>query len=243
MTKNKGVSLIEILVALFILALIVGPFTGMFLQSTRIRNIASNQLKTIYTVRNEMEILMSKDAEGAYNSAGVKNVDDLYIRTSVVPYSAKTGTQCFYLTAKSLGKQGDAITVLAPDGYRSFLLEGDDGSYTVDINIDGWSYTIKVGSRSISGQFRASDKSHIQINLIDKQSSNHLDFNVVGNADVVVYPGSCTCWNLICDSEYTVINQCFYRDYSILKVKIEAFEDASLYPLIYEIENIIRTRN
>ncbi len=66
MKNNKGISLIEIIVSILILALIVGPFTGIFIQSRMVRKTMSRQLKAIYAVRNEMEMLMSMNSGEVY---------------------------------------------------------------------------------------------------------------------------------------------------------------------------------
>lgn len=100
MKYNKGISLIEILVSILILALIVGPFTGLFIQSNLVRKTMSKQLRVIYAVRNEMEILMSLNSGEVYDSEGVKRVDDLLIRTEIYTYDPETGSDCFYIMPK-----------------------------------------------------------------------------------------------------------------------------------------------
>lgn len=96
MKNNKGISLIEIIVSILILALIVGPFTGIFIQSRMVRKTMSRQLKAIYAVRNEMEMLMSMNSGEVYGSKGEKSVDDIFIRTQVHPYDAEIGkVYCF----------------------------------------------------------------------------------------------------------------------------------------------------
>lgn len=243
MIKNNGITLIEILVSLLVLAIIIGPFTGMFVQSSRINNTVKEQLNITYIVRNEMEILMSKDAPQIYMSNGIKNEDDIFIRTTVKPYTPNTGTRSFNIIVKSLAGIGDEIMIYTPSEYRPFLLDGDNESCFIDINIDAWSFNIAVDNLSISEEFSSPGRTSLEINLIAKESLNHLNFNVDGDIEIKVYPGNDDNWNLTFDKAYTIMDKCFYKDYLIFWVKIEAFKDQDLYKPIFEIENIIRAPN
>jgi len=243
MKYNKGISLIEILVSILILALIVGPFTGLFIQSNLVRKTMSKQIRVIYAVRNEMEILMSLNSGEVYDSEGVKRVDDLLIRTEIYTYDPETGSDCFYIMPKGNLGSGDEIMVLTPDGYRKILADLSEDPCVVDITISEGSYQIRIGADSISGHCRLAEKPAIQINLADKMSDISYDFNIDGDADITVYPGNHDNWNLLYDEEYRVVDRCFYRDYCIFRARIEAFDDPSLSKSIFGIENIFTVAN
>ncbi len=243
MSKNKGVSLVEVLVSIFILAIIIGPFTGMFLQSTKVREFTSKQLKVIYSVRNEMETLMSKNSLAAYDHCGIKKINDFFIRTSIKPYSVKTGSNCFYIIVKNIGNLRDEILIFTPNEYQSVLLAHDSNTFKIEIDIKNTYYNLNFGNRIITGSLDSSHKSDIYINLIEKQSSNNIIFHITGNAYITIYPGNNKNWTLFSDNEYTIFDKCFYRDYSIFSAKIEAFEDINLEHSIFEIQNIIRLKN
>lgn len=243
MNRNKGLTLIEILVAIFIIALIVGPFTGMFLHSTRVRSILSNQLKTIYAVRNEMEKLMVQDSIEIFNSIGIKEIEGIYLRTSVSPYYPDFGTRCFYIMAKNIEPSRDQLIIFTPDGYKTFLFSGDMESYNIELNIEDELYQLNVADHLIAGSIGSTGKACVQINLIDKESSNHMRFFMTGDVETTIYPGNSVNWDIISNNGYNVVDKCFYRDYSMFKVKIEAFKDASLSHSVFKIENIIRASN
>lgn len=243
MKDDKGVSLIEVLVSMFLLALIVGPFVGMFIQSSKVNKVTDRQLKAIFAVRNEMEILMSLGAQEVYSSAGVKNKDDLFIRTTVKPYSPEIGNHYFCIIVKSLDRIRDEIRVYTPDGSQVFLLEGHGSPYTIDVDIDTTSFNMEVDGQSMSGSYCPSSKTGLEINLLSKESPNYLDFIIKGDAEIRVYSGHDDAWNLTYNGPYTLIDRCFYRDYSLLAVKIEAFDDSALHRTIFKIENIIKTPN
>ncbi|NLI60866.1 MAG: hypothetical protein GX375_05490 [Clostridiales bacterium] len=243
MNKNKGISLIEILVAIFLVALIVGPFTGMFLQSTRARKSMSRQFQAIYLSRNELEILMSKNCLEAYRSRGVKEVDDFFIRTSIAPYSVKSDMQCFYIISNNINDSQDELRVFSPDGFRNFLLEANMDDYTMYIDIQQTSFNISLGEQTMSGLLMPSEKCDVYINLIHGQLDNNITFNITGDINITIYPGANNNWDIISDKECTVTDKCFYRDYIISKVRIEAFDNTSLGQPIFQIENIIRLKN
>lgn len=243
MKRNSGVSLIEILVSLLIIALIVGPFTGMFIQSTRVRSVVSKQLRAIYLVRNEMEKLMAKNAIEAYNSNGDSHIDGFYVRTSVVPYSIENDTQCFNIIVKTLDGSENEVIVFTPNGYRALKLHDDGQAHSIEMYIDGSFYEINIANQRISGNFKSSSKPSILINLIDKNLENSLDFSITGDAEIKVYPGSDETWSIANNGGYSVVDRCYYRDYSIFRVEIEAFDDISLNKSFFKIINIIRVPN
>ena len=81
------------------------------------------------------------------------------------------------------------------------------------------------------------------INLIHGQLDNNITFNITGDINITIYPGANNNWDIISDKECTVTDKCFYRDYIISKVRIEAFDNTSLGQPIFQIENIIRLKN
>lgn len=243
MNQNKGVSLVEVLVSIFIIAIIIGPFTGMFVQSSRVRDSISKQFKEIYSVRNEMEMLMSKDCVEAYGYNGVRKIDDFYIRTSIEPYSVKTGSNCFYIIVKNIEGARDEILVFTPNEHISFLLDQNGSVFNIEIDITSTHYNITLGHQTISGSLRITDKNDICINLVEKQSNNKIIFHITGDTYITIYPGNDKHWTLVSDNEYTVVDKCFYRNYSIFKAKVEAFKDANLEHPIFEIQNIVRLKN
>ncbi|HHZ12347.1 MAG: type IV pilus modification PilV family protein [Caldicoprobacterales bacterium] len=243
MKNNKGISLIEIIVSILILALIVGPFTGIFIQSRMVRKTMSRQLKAIYAVRNEMEMLMSMNSGEVYGSKGEKSVDDIFIRTQVHPYDAEIGYACFYIILKSKPDEGDEIMVLTPDGCKTFLPDVSSDPCEVHIVINKESYQIRVGSGSVSGTCQFTGNPTIQINLTDKMPDVPYEFKVDGNVDITVYPGNHNNWNLNYGGEYRVVDRCFYRDYSVFRAKIEAFDDPGYSKRIFGIENIFAVVN
>lgn len=243
MNQNKGVSLVEVLVSIFIIAIIIGPFTGMFIQSTKVRDSTSKQFKAIYIVRNEMEMLMSKNSKEAYEYNGIKKIDDIYVRTSIEPYSVKSGSNCFYIIVKDIGDLKDEILVFTPNEHKSFLLDHDANTFNIEVDITNSYYYLTLGHQTISGSLQSSNKNDICINLIEKKSSNKIIFHITGDAYITIYPGNDKNWVLSSDNEYTVVDKCFYRDYSIFKANVEAFEDANLKHSIFEIQNIVRLKN
>jgi len=241
--ENKGVSLVEILVSIFILAIIIGPFAGIFVQSTSVRDSTSFQLKAIYTVRNEMEVLMSKEVTEAYASKGIRKVNDYYIRTSIEPYSVGYGSNCFYFVIRKTDNLNEEILIFTPDEHRSFLLENDGGIINLEVDTIYNSYYLSFGDQTISGNLFSSGKSIIYINLIEKQSSHKINFHITGDAHTTVYPGDDSNWALSTANSFTVVDKCYYRDYSIFTARIEAFEDEDLKCPIFEIQNIIKLKN
>lgn len=243
MNQNKGVSLVEVLVSILILAIIIGPFTRMFVQSTKVRDFTSKQLKVIYTVRNEMETLMSKNSVEAYDHNGMKKVDDFYIQTSIKPYSVKTGSNCFYIIVKDIGNARDEILIFTPNEYKSFVLNNDSKTFNIKIDIKDTYYILTLGHQTLVGNLDLPSKSDIYINLIEKQSNSNIIFYITGNTYITIYPGNDKNWTLYSDNGHTIIEKCFYRDYSIFSAKIEAFEDENLEHPIFKIQNIIRLKN
>ncbi|HZJ57327.1 MAG TPA: prepilin-type N-terminal cleavage/methylation domain-containing protein [Clostridia bacterium] len=243
MKNNRGISLIEILVSILILALIVGPFTGIFIQSRMVRRTMSKHLNAMYAVRNEMEILMSMNSGEVYSSNGDKTVGDLLIRISAYPYSAVENSDCIYITSKEIGGLGDEILVLAPGGCKTFIVDAGEDLYKMQIAIDGSSYQINSGKDLISGCLSFVNRPSIQINLTDKSPDILYDFNVYGDADIAVYPGNHDSWCLASNGAYRVVDRCFYRDYCVYRVKVGAFVDPGSNNPIFEIEGIITVKD
>ena len=243
MRWDRGVSLIEILVSIFIIALIVAPFTVIFIQSTAVRGSTSTELKAIYTARNEMEILMSLSSQDVYEFQGVREVNDFFVQTLVTPYSVESSAESIYIIAKSSSDAGDEIRVFTPDGYIAFPTEDNLETYAVEIDLGESFFNINCADQSMSGKLSSSGQCHIEINLIDKKACNNIAFYVNGNADIVIYPGGNESWELNYDGEYTVVDKCFYRNYSLHKIQVKVFDNASLRWPTFRLENIVRLTN
>lgn len=240
---NKGISLVEVLVSLFIIAIIVGPFTGMFVQSTRVRQTTQKQIKGIYAVRNEMEELMAKNLAEAYASNGESMVDGFYLTTSVTSYSTNGNASRFDIIIGTNHELDDEFSILTPEGISSIKIKDTGRPVPIIIELEESLFYINIDGQVIEGVIEDQSIADLYINLTGKSSNNLLQFTVKGDTNIRVYPGDDEDWWISHSEDYLAIDKCTYRDYSLLKARIEAFDDADTDRSLFKIENIIRVKN
>ncbi len=147
--NNKGLTLLEVLVAVFILALVAAPLINMFVTSTRFTVLAEDNTKTTYLAQAKIEELRTKTYGQLFNLLGTSPAsnpnhaayDGKYytIETSpagAISKAAFSGTPSY----AHLFIRGGSATFTGPDGK---VATGSSGSIT--LAVAGGGYTISGG--------------------------------------------------------------------------------------------------
>lgn len=255
MTKSEGLTFIEILVAIFILALIAGSLLTAYGFSFKHNKEAELLLKATFVAQTKMEMLQSMDALSAYYEGSGQVEQDssgYYIQTLCQPYiSEDCHLFSIVLKDKSDAESGYMLYAVPPEGKDVLLLNEISGDTAVSLSIAGNSYSMGIsGSEQsfIEGLLPDDTKKiMVVINAIG-YSGNHrvtFSFNTGGREmEAKVYDTSENSSRLtvlgINEQRY---HNFAYRNYSMVRAQIRVFDtETGVQPKVV-LESILQLEN
>lgn len=237
-TKSKGIGLIEILVSIFLLSIIVGPFIGLHIQSSNINKKIREDYEIIYIAKNEMEILMSKNLNEALDMVGISERENYYIKISLIPYKVNNIYEIkIFLEPYNANHNANQEILKIITHDKIYFIEIYDDPIFIDYN--DYSLKIATGLEEIIIPFTEKTIDKLVVDLNKRTKETNIDFIVNNIKEIVVLDYYNNHLTINGDSNYK--NSKFsIKDYVLLQAKIEVFDNEELIDPIYFLENIIK---
>jgi len=241
MKQQKGMTLVEVLISLVILAMLVTPFLFLFIQSTKGRLSVRNALYASQAASNYMEKLAAMNCIEISLSNGEFIDGNLLIKSESIPWAAQQ-KPCFYFIFQDNGQAKHQCMIIPPDGGKGIFLKALPEHFNIEVVIDKYTYQIYADSHSITGEIEEAVKPIILVNAAFMPEDVVINLNIEGNADVIAYSNQ-NGLNIECE-QAPIINQgIYYRDYTLFRSVVEVFDAINTDILLSRVESILRIPN
>lgn len=254
MIKNSGMTLIEILIAISIIALIAGSMLTVFSFSTR-RNMESEQvLSATFIAQRKIESLQTLDYFSALMEGNGERVSfsDYYIETVCTPYIPE---DCHFfnivLQDGVSSSSGCELYAIPPSGDTTFFLDKVSGDIEIVLSIVGDNYTLNMTrpkNLSLSGILPNDEKKVIvAINTTQYRGTAPISFHIDSGSRRVEAKVYDTSENSTILSVSGIPTYCYhnytYRDCSMLRACVQVFDNETDLKPKAMIENILQLEN
>ncbi|MGI6188627.1 MAG: type II secretion system protein [Clostridiales bacterium] len=255
MNKTRGMTLIEILAALSILALIAGFLLTSYGFSFKHNKKAERMLRASFIAQTKMERLQSMDALSAYYEGRGRLVQDspgYYVQTLCQPYIPED-CHPFSIVIKDMDDAGQGYVLYAvpPGGMNVFLLEDSTDDISLELSISSHSYSLGIpgsGQADINGTLPDDNKKVVVVvNAVGYSGSHHITFSIISGGrrtEVKLYDTDRNSQLIsvtgISEKRYSNF---VYRDYSMIRALVKVFTDETGVEPKAVLESILRLQN
>ncbi|NLX70598.1 MAG: prepilin-type N-terminal cleavage/methylation domain-containing protein [Clostridiales bacterium] len=254
MNRSAGLTLIEVLVAIFILALIAGSFLTSYGFAHKHNTKAETVLMASFIAQTKMEALQSMDALSAYRQGRGHMVQDdsgCYIQTLCQPYlSDDYHLFSLVLKDKTGDGQGYMLYAVPPEGKDVLLIDNIVKDTIVNLSIANESFSMEVqgSGQLINGSLtNGGRKIMVMINAVGYSGNHHMTFHInpVGRTvEARVYDtgGNSNKLTILGVSEQRFTDY-VYRNYSMIRAVVSVFADdtdtqpVAVFESIFQLEN------
>ncbi|MFO7296245.1 MAG: type II secretion system protein [Clostridia bacterium] len=228
--NSKGMTLIEVLIATALLAMVAGILLTAFGFSLVSTKKAENTLSSTFVAQSRMEEIHGMDVATALEEGrGERRLFmDKYVETIVKPYF-RENCHAFYVI---LGGALADVYAVPPDNSGALQISTIMGSRSMNISISANSYSIaSAGYETLEGSLPPNSQDiMVLINGVKYSSPANVTINVTAagcNVSVWVYDGGSNSSRIEVTGSNVEIKRFSgytYRDYSTVKVQVKVYE-------------------
>jgi len=186
---DRGATFIEVILALVILALIIGPFMSAFVFADRSTVGAGEVLDASFVAQRRLEELSALDFRSAVDAGNRirEPYSGLFAEVSAVPYHSANPIFFNIVVQDTLGRR---LFVTTPTGGEVRVLESINGNVTITLHVTANSYTVRVpGLPDLNGSLPTSGNVLVMLNATQYTGSHDvtLDIRPGGRTNAHVY--------------------------------------------------------
>ena|GEM_PF-802848 len=248
---QKGMTLLEVILAIAILAIVIGPFVNFFALSARQTQTARKTLESTFVAQKRMESLQMLNYLSALKMGQGERIllDGYYVETICTPYHMDTN-RYFQVVALD-GEGGPVLHAVPPSGDISLT----DISFSSDIVIrlkiqnNGYTWSLEnSGIDPVTGTLPAGDDDPviIGVNLMQYSGQNRIRLLVDSDKPSVKVLGYVPLGSedkLLFDGDLMLYKGYLYRVSSMLKAVVKVYEKEEDGTPVAVNENILSLRN
>ncbi len=260
LSSKDALTLIEVIISIAILALVVGPFLGMFVQITRTNKVSQKTLESTFIAQRNMESLydlcydqilekrvMKEPQDGYYVDIDILPYGVLPIEDGIPPiYGQYEGCYFHLLFQQGEGSGINAILV-SPDmaSVRTYTTLSEKINVVIAVDADSREYSWSAaGLFSESGILPEGEYPVILVNMVQFTHEIPIVLDVTGdvygiiyanedNVDLISYNGN----------YYKIYTGANYRDYSLVKAFVHVYESIDDTNPVTTMEGLIQVKN
>lgn len=239
--NRKGMTLLETVIAIAILAAIALPLLNVFVYSAKADGTARAILNANYISQNYTEKLETVTYKQALSSIpNRQEYEGYYLSAKIQPYGSVTDSTHSQVAYSNI--------IIYSDG--SMLAVMPDGQWTTFISVPssiafskfGNSYTFQAGTKTLTGNL---DDYFciVTINAMKQSSAVTMGVSTTEEFKPVLYCKSAYKDNYSFDSVYEVIGDLLAQDSSLVHVTTYVYDDSMATDAISSLESYITIKN
>ncbi|MGI6705455.1 MAG: type IV pilus modification PilV family protein [Clostridia bacterium] len=260
LSNKDAFTLVEVIISIAILALLMGPFLGLFVQITRTNKISQKTLESTFIAQRNMESLYDLCYEELLEKRVMKEPQDgYYVDIDILPYGALPNEEgipaiygqyetCYFHLLFQQGEESDIkVILISPDmpSIRTYTSVPERIDVVIAANADSGEYSWSVaGLFSESGVLPEGEYPVIVVNMVQFAHKTPVVLNVTGDVYGIVYTGRDNADQISYQgSHYKIYSGADYRDYSLVKVFVRVYESLDDPIPLTTMEGLIQVKN
>jgi type II secretory pathway pseudopilin PulG len=240
--NKKGVSLIEIILAIGIFALIAFPLINVFVQSINIDRKASDIVNANYIAQEYIENLDSVTyTQALSNLPNYESIDDYSFSAKIIPYGTMDSLfddRCSYVHIIMYDESGSTLCVMPDGSWHIFSSVPSTFSLTLSSGV----YTFKGGFTTLTGTSKYNNCAMI-VNAMKKPVAAKSAITLGGNCRGALYIKSVDSGDITFSGGASSIYEDFYAGDTSLVYVTTALYNPSKESIIATSDNYISIRN
>lgn len=228
--SDSGATFLEVILALVILALIIGPFMSAFVFAERGTVVAGDVLDASFVAQRRLEELSALDFRSAVDAGNRirEPFSDLFAEVSAVPYHP-ANPHFFSIVVHDI--PGRRLFVTTPTGGEVRVLENINTNVTIALQVTANSYSVSVPGQSVlNGSLPPSGNVLVMLNATQYTGAHNVTLNIQpgGRTDAHVYTSFTNDARIRIEGLTGTPLRRFVgftnRNYSMLRARVSVFE-------------------
>lgn len=240
--NKKGLTLVEVLISLFILAFIMGPILAIYVQSITLNKQSECIMDANYLNQKVTEELYTKTYEEALDSQHTKvSSGDYFTSLKIEPYGTNEdlfGSPPCYFHIVFTDEGG--LYLCTPDGNYSIF---DTAPSNITIHTTANTYICDTGGSSLSGSKRSTAPCAVIVNMMYKPASVNLSLELHGNCTAVVYCTNANESDVTIAGDKTIFRGLKKGDKSLIIATVDIYNDIDDTTSLAVTENVMQLQN
>jgi len=260
LSNKDAFTLIEVIISIAILALLVGPFLGMFVQITRINKASQKTLESTFIAQRNMESLYDLRYDQILEKRVRKEPQDgYYVDIDILPHGVLPNEEgipaiygqyepCyFHILFQQDEESGIKTILISPDkasvGKYTVLPEKIDVVIAVEPESGEYFWSV-AGLFSESGMLPDGEYPAILVNMIQLAHEIPIVLDVTGDVYGIIYASKDNVNQVrYHGSHYKIYAGTNYRDYSLVKAFVHVYEAIDDTIPLTTMEGLIQVKN
>jgi len=246
---NKGAAFIEIILALVVLALVIGPFMSAFVFSERATVEAGTILDATFIAQRRLEQLHALDFRSAVDAGNRirESFEGAFAEVSAVPHHP-ANAHFFSIVAQDTA--GRNLIVATPTGGEVRVLPGISSAINIGLNITASGYSINVPGLPVLNGSLATGEVLVMLNATQYSGAHDITLTIQPGGrtmDAHLYTSFSNDSRIsatgIPVGQIRRFRGFTYRDFSMLRARVSIFErltdtaPAAVMESIFELAN------